>query len=879
MPKSDRHEQKFLNALSDIFVGAKIEGESGYINLMRIKSRYYTEGVFPQLMRDIDAACRPFDPAFREELFDKLHDFFGRYFSESGSIYFRHTAFHHNVYERVYTDDRDVMLFWKTHMLYYVKTDRLFNTMDVEMDGQVFRFDVGGLEHKRANEKRELIYDLKGWREGKVVLAVAYSERGRKTKSDDILRELRKKGVAVDDETLARACRVFEKQSEVDYFINKNARAFLREQFDLWLYQYVFSGDTDWREARLRQLGALKEIAGKIIDFIAQFEDELVRVWNKPKFVLNSHYVITLDKITDGALRGRLLDHAGMAAQAAEWRELGMVDEAFTPAQLNIMGGGETLVSPQYQFLPLDTRYFADLELDILALFDDLDEALDGWLIHSENYQGLNTLGEKFRERVQAIYIDPPYNTSASEIIYVNNYKDASWLTLIENRLRASKSLLSIDGVLCATIDDFELTRLKGLIEILYGEDAILGTVAIRNNPAGRSTAKGFSIAHEYALFVRKSDDTPIGRLERTSEQVARYSEKDEQGNYEWVNFRKHGGANALRQARPKLFYPIFVREGGLRIPKMVWDESLREWNCIDDPNPDETILFPISPDGEERTWKWGHETGQRKFSDLTVRYDQQKKLSVYMKSRMKEEGTLPLTWWDKSIYSASEHGTNLLKKLFGMGQLFAFPKSVYATGDCIKVANSGTEIIVLDFFAGSGTTAHAVINLNRADGGRRKYILMEMGEHFNTVILPRVKKVVYSDKWKDGKAQPGQGISHFAKYYDLEQYEDTLRRAHYDDYAGDQKPLLTGSDPYGPYAFLRDLRLMKDTVRLDETADAVSVRLDALYPGIDLAETLSNVTGKGIRRITRERVEFQDGSSASLTEPDWHLLKPLLWW
>ena len=105
MPKSDRHEQQFLKALRDIFVGAKVEGDSGYINLMRIKSRYYSEGVFPQLSRDIDDACKPFEPSFREELFDKLHDFFSRYFSESGSIYFRHTAYHHNVYERVYTDD------------------------------------------------------------------------------------------------------------------------------------------------------------------------------------------------------------------------------------------------------------------------------------------------------------------------------------------------------------------------------------------------------------------------------------------------------------------------------------------------------------------------------------------------------------------------------------------------------------------------------------------------------------------------------------------------------------------------------------------------------------------------------------------------------
>ena len=184
-----------------------------------------------------------------------------------------------------------------------------------------------------------------------------------------------------------------------------------------------------------------------------------------------------------------------------------------------------------------------------------------------------------------------------------------------------------------------------------------------------------------------------------------------------------------------------------------------------------------------------------------------------------------------------------------------------------------------MDYFAGSGTTAHAVINLNREDGGRRKYILIEMGEHFNTVILPRVKKVVYSDKWKDGKAQPGQGISHFAKYYALEQYEDTLRRAHYDDLESLQQPLLPGHDPYGPYAFLRDLRLMDGTVTLDRDANKVNVRLADLYPGIDLAETLSCVTGKGIRRITHEEVVFQDGTTASLSEPDWNLLKPLLWW
>jgi len=364
---SNTHEQQFLTALRDIFVGAKVEGDSGYINLMKIKSRYYTQGVFPQLQADIDKACKPFEPAFREELYAKLHDFFKAYFSESGSIYFRRTPGHQNVYDKVYTDDRDVILFWKTHMLYYVKTDRLFNSLDVELDDFIFHFDVSTMELKRSNEKRELIYSFHSVRAGKINLTVAYSEKGRKTKADDILKALRQAGLDVPEETLQRACRVFEKQSEVDYFINKDAGGFLREQFDLWLYQYVFSGQSNFTETRLRQLQTIKDIAYNIITFIAQFEDELARVWNKPRFVLNSHYILTLDKITDPALLHKILTHSGFRAQLQEWRDLGMTDDTFTLEMLSEKDLTGALLHPHYQFLTLDTKYFPDLELEILG--------------------------------------------------------------------------------------------------------------------------------------------------------------------------------------------------------------------------------------------------------------------------------------------------------------------------------------------------------------------------------------------------------------------------------------------------------------------------------------------------------------------------------
>ena len=871
-------EQKFFNALRDVFVGAKVEGKSGYINLMRIKSKYYTEGVFPHLTKDIDEAVRPFSEKFREELFDRLYDFFHRYFSESGSIYFRYTPLHQNIYEKVYTDDRDVMLFWKTHMLYYVKTDRTFESATIEIDAQKFFFDVSRIEHKKANEKREIVYVLSEVRKDKVIVfAAGYSEKGKITKTDDILKALKKSGNAVTEDVLQRAFRVFEKQSEVDYFINKDAKAFLEEQFNLWLYQYVFAGETTWSETRIKQLQALKNIAFKIIAFISQFENELVKIWSKPKIVVNSNYVITLGKIweKEQGLAEDLLGHKNIKEQIEEWKTLGIVTGNFKKSDVIREDFGGRDIPVPWSHLPIDTKYFKDLELRIIGLFDNLDQELDGWIVKSENYQALNTLSGKFREKVGVIYIDPPFNTDASEILYENNYKRSSWLSLVDDRMRLGKAFLNEDGIMCVMIDDSEFARLKLLVESSFGESNILGVVAIRNNPAGRSTAKGFSVAHEYAIFASNNEDIRIGRLERSPEQIARYDQKDDGGQFEWVNFRKHGGANAMRGARPRLYYPLFVTKKSFRIPMMDWDGAGRKWVLKEKPTKDEVIIYPISQDGVEKTWKWGNETVKANLNDLSVRIDQQGKLGIYMKSRLNVEGSLPLTFWDKSIYSSADYGTNLLKKLFGEGQLFSFPKSVYATMDCLRVANANQDGIILDFFGGSGTTAHAVINLNKEDDGNRKYLLVEMADYFSSVLLPRIKKVIFSDEWKDGKAKGVNGTAHFMKYFDLEQYEETLGKVAYEDANLFADP---NTDPYCQYVFMRDLKMLS-TLETQKKGNRTKVNLEKLYPNIDLAETLSNLTGKWIKRISGNEVEFVDGEKIDLKNLDWKLIKPLIWW
>jgi len=193
-------------------------------------------------------------------------------------------------------------------------------------------------------------------------------------------------------------------------------------------------------------------------------------------------------------------------------------------------------------------------------------------------------------------------------------------------------------------------------------------------------------------------------------------------------------------------------------------------------------------------------------------------------------------------------------------------------------VNDVGFDGAVLDFFGGSGTTMHAVLDRNRdvENGARLTFLLIEQGNHFHEVILPRMKKVAFSNHWSDGQAQAGTGCSLFVKYFAFEQYEDSLGSAAYSE----EKDLFTNTktDRYSQYVFFRDLK-MAEALELDYEKDEVNVHLDRLYPDIDLAETLSCITGKWIKRITAEEVEFTDGSKQSLKKPDWRLLKPLIFW
>ncbi|MEM0379392.1 MAG: DNA methyltransferase, partial [Nanopusillaceae archaeon] len=497
MEKNNDSEIRFYEMLRDAFIGAKIKemgGESGYINLMKIKSKYFFDVIFPKLKEEIEEKTKEF-PEFKNEIYNKLYSFFKRYFSESGSIYFVSTPFSERIYERVYTDSEDVILFWKTHMLYYVKTDRVFKDMEIkleELDGIKFFFDTSKLEHKKAWEKRDIVFELKDVKkdvkDNNIIISfyVFYSERGIKTNIENIIKELKTKGIKINEEILEKAFKIFEKQSEVDYFINKNARQFLKEQFDLWLYQYIYSDETDFSERRIKQLKILKEIAYKIIDFISQFEEELVKIWNKPKFILNSNYVITLDRIAKKGEKGiklieKIINHSGFEEQVKEWKELGII-ENFDKNKLFIRTLNGKDLNKEYQFLPIDTKYFdEEIKYELLSLFDNLDQELDGWLIKSENYQALITILPKFKEKVQTIYIDPPFNKEQdADYFYSVKFKDATWATMLENRLRLAREFLKDTGSIFVRCDYNGNWIVRAIMNEIFGKENFRNEIVVK---------------------------------------------------------------------------------------------------------------------------------------------------------------------------------------------------------------------------------------------------------------------------------------------------------------------------------------------------------------------------------------------------------------
>ena len=736
-------------------------------------------------------------------VYTHLTTFFSRYYE--GGDFISQRRYKKDVYAIPY-EGEEVKLHWANADQYYIKTAEYFRDYSFKLsDDKRVEFTLKDVTTEQNNnlaqnnmERRFALYEdepitidcdtlhinftyelyPKATKQKQLIEAAYQMVRGMLPTAFAELLSLRPTESDRNRTLLQKHLNDYVARNTFDYFIHKDLQGFLTRELDFYIKNEILVIDdinarsTEEFVAHLTEIKAIKAVGNSLIQFLAQLENFQKRLWLKKKMVVQADYCITLDRVPEELYA----DICANDRQREEWVRLFAIDEI----QSNGMFGTGYSVPLTEQFLKenpflvLDTAFFTeDFKHKLIAFIDNLDEQCDGLMINSDNFQALHLLIEKYAERIDTIYIDPPYNTSASEILYKNSYKHSSWLSLLADRIKIGKEILSNEGVQCTTIDDVEGSRLRILLEDIYEENPMV--VGIRVKPSGRPIPNGFAISHEYAFFSRKSDTTSIRRLQHSDNQNSRYRESDSKGAFFWELLRK-AGSNSFRHNRPTMYFPIYldVQTGKMRIPEMEYDSVKEEYLVKELTNSYEVAIYPIKDDGSQGCWYFGLERAIVEVPEFKAEKQSDGTYFVYRRRR-KNDGVQPTTFWDSSKYSATEHGTDLLKKIFGEQEVFSYPKSIFAEEDCLTVAGSDSESITLDYFAGSGTTGHAVINLNRADNGKRKYILVEMGTYFDTVTKPRIQRVIYSEDWNNGKPVSRKGSSHCFKYMRLEQYEDTL--------------------------------------------------------------------------------------------------------
>lgn len=861
-------KQRFFSALSNVFlgeVGSKLEGNSGYTNLMKIRNQYFNK-IKPLIEHEVSEEFQGHENGVGD-LYNKLYTFFDSYLNETGTPFYNKTQLHKNLYEKIYSDKEDTSLFWKTQKLFYVKSEAVFTSMEFDLDGVNFEFDASEIEYQKNNEKKEIEFLLVEASKDKLKFKVEYKDNSnskyerlkkylnlkepndikdylfnnisnfnhpniiinknelnlehftsktsfrkivRVKNMDDALETvvlslvinsvedmgsyLNKEEITVDEDLIKKAIRIYKKQKEVDYFIHKDASSFLKEQFNIFIYDYLFNEkelDTLWDKDRIYAIQKIKKIAFKIIDYIGKFENELKAIWLKPRLVKSCHYVITLDRIDDVNIIRKIIESEGFENQIEEWKWLyepeidedtgqelkGEMKEFEFALELNkddilvTNEDGKEVLNDVYKYLPIDTRHFEDIKFEILSCFSEIDNEIDGVLIKSENYQALNDIVSKEKGEIQLIYIDPPFNTG-DDFDYKDEYQDSTWLTIMNDRLNLSSDLLSDEGSLFLHLGEDASYYGRMLLDRAFGKGSYLNNIIWAYNLIG-GNAKKYERNHEYITWYAVNPNKYI--------------------------FNK----DLVRQPYSKDFL-----------------ESLKE-----------------NEKGELVYTRGSGRDGER--------------LNRKKESKINPLGKAPSDIWDDIAYMPPAP-----ERLgFGTQKPEELLYRVIA-----GASNEGGK--VLDFFSGSGTTISVAHKL------KRKWIGVEMGEHFYTKILPRLKRVLKGDvRTKVSKKVDWQGGGFF-KYYELEQYEDILKKSKY-----------IYSDNNISNIFYDSEKLL-DAINIEE--DKVTVVLKNIYNDVDIAETISNLSGKKIKSLTEERVTFTDNTEVELGSLEWEsnkFLRPLIWW
>lgn len=758
--------------------------------------------------------------ALESDVYSALYNFFSRYYDEGDFISKR--RYKEGVYAIPY-EGEEVKLYWANQDQYYIKTSENFKdytfkagdytvhfllvdatteqnnnketedkkrqfmlfTEDEEKYPGMKTFEYKEEETKEGNEKKKekivnirFIFDIPEDKKAKYYdLNVAGIKQWLSTQPTNVMMELLRKAnpeAKTKDQIsiIEKHLKAYIAKNTFDYFIHKDLGGFLTRELDFFIKNEVMHlDDLDTEneakvETYIAKVRAIKQVGRVIIKFLAQIENFQKKLWLKKKFVVETNWCITLDRIPE-----KYYDEIRQnKAQVQEWIDMYAINELETDLEHTepFTEVPSILFLKQNQNLIVDTKHFSEeFKNRLISEFEDLDDETGGLMVNSDNYQANKLFIHRYHEFIDCIYLDPPYNTGPSEILYKNSYKDSSWLSLMHSRLVSMMPLMSDDCTVSVAIDDYEMVRMSEMMTETFANHE-RNMVIVNHHPQG-TPKDNISRTHEYAVIM-----TPTGESVMEN--------KAEIDGYETRALMRSGSAdNNFRYGRPNSFYAILLDPESKKIM------GVEEPPIIGKPYPKENTpegwirLYPLSKDGTERVWRISFNTKKTSLKQASVEElnnmicCSKTSFTLYQIVRSKKE-PINSNWIDKK-YNAGTYGTQIIANLFGNSNIFSYPKSLYTVEDYIKaVTDNKYGHLVLDFFAGSGTTGHAVIDLNREDEGIRKYILVEMGSYFETATHPRIKKVIFAPDWKNGKPlSRNKGISHIMKYLRLESYEDAL--------------------------------------------------------------------------------------------------------
>jgi adenine-specific DNA-methyltransferase len=624
----------------------------------------------------------------------------------------------------------------------------------------------------------------------------------------------------------------YASKNEFDYFIHKDLGGFMRRELDFFIKNEVLYLDDmiDQKpkdfEKRLAKLKALKSIGHKIIAFLAQLEDFQKKLWLKKKFVVETNWCITLDRAPENLYA----EIAANDAQRDEWINLFAINE---------IKGYNKKLSVQFlkdnPHLIIDTALFPNnFKVKLLENLNDIDSQLNGLLINGDNYHGLSLIQKRMSSQVKMAYLDPPYNTEVSSIPYKNNYRHSSWAIMMRDRLSILRDLL-IDASACyISIDKHERSSLEAAMdEVFGGDNKVEELIWVQNTNDGRALT--FSTNHEYIEVYSKNlssvegeysmfrEPKPgydkvmeflktleqqypsIAKIEKElsalySEHKKAYKDEIEAQGLDWEAEKRNDPWKGIYQYK----FAEYRAANGEYVPEKdakgkqahIWIYRESDWTIMEsdqkqsattkDPShPNYRYYQPVHPVTKKscsmpsRGWKGtqfvdpaypDRNSMQSLMNDHRIAFGENES-KVPQQKRFLHEVESNVS---KSVIVDYSDGEKETAAMFGKTGIFLAPKHTNFVGRFVNQA-SRKEDVVIDIFGGTGSTGNAVIKCNRLDGGMRKYILMEANAYFDTIILPRIKKSVYSTDWSNGKPVSRDGISQCIKYIRLESYEDAL--------------------------------------------------------------------------------------------------------